>query len=246
MLPEQKAYIYAWVDGVAAGGFRAGIYCSGIVFEESPGVRVVTADDIRQHAESRKIEYWVTNDACPPSPGCAFPRQPPPPSDSGTRSAKVWQFAQSPKRNDVAAGCPANYHADGSCYPPGIALARALARGCRHRHLARSVGRPDSLSFGARASSPANSRKPDRRSLARGKMVPSAVDLLGHASVPATSPGYCASFPQRAQYLGGRSVTGGSHFGRTKRRLFPLSLSIQTGSNKRTTGGFNIPVGWAC
>ena len=126
MLPEQKAYIYAWVDGVAAGGFRAGIYCSGIVFEESAGVRVVTADDIRQHAESRKIEYWVTNDACPPSPGCAFPRQPPPPSDSGIRSAKVWQFAQSPKRKDVAAGCPANYHADGSCYPPGIALAERL------------------------------------------------------------------------------------------------------------------------
>jgi hypothetical protein len=126
MLPEQKAYIYTWVNGVAAAGFRAGIYCSGIVFEESPGVRVVTADDIRQHAESRKIEYWVTNDACPPSPGCAFPEPPPPPADSGIDFAKVWQFAQSPKRNDVAAGCPANYHADGSCYPPGIGLAQRL------------------------------------------------------------------------------------------------------------------------
>ena len=30
MLPAQKAYIYAWVDGVAAAGFHAGIYCSGI------------------------------------------------------------------------------------------------------------------------------------------------------------------------------------------------------------------------
>jgi hypothetical protein len=126
MLPEQKAYIYAWVDGVAAAGFRAGIYCSGIVFEESPGVRVVSADDIRQHAASRKIEYWVTNDACPPSPGCAFPEPPPPPAHSGIPSAKVWQFAQSPRRSDVAAGCPANYHADGSCYPPGIALAQHL------------------------------------------------------------------------------------------------------------------------
>src|SRR5579859_7676309 len=29
MLPEQKAYIYAWVDGITAAGFRAGIYCSG-------------------------------------------------------------------------------------------------------------------------------------------------------------------------------------------------------------------------
>ena len=30
MLPEQKAYIFAWVDAVIAAGFRAGIYCSGI------------------------------------------------------------------------------------------------------------------------------------------------------------------------------------------------------------------------
>ena len=48
MLPEQKAYIYAWVDGVNAGGFRAGIYCSGIAAEEDGGV--VTAEDIRQNA----------------------------------------------------------------------------------------------------------------------------------------------------------------------------------------------------
>src|SRR5579862_1080911 len=27
MLPEQKAYIYAWVDTVTASGFDAGIYC---------------------------------------------------------------------------------------------------------------------------------------------------------------------------------------------------------------------------
>ena len=30
MLPEQRAYIHAWVDGVTRGGYRAGIYCSGI------------------------------------------------------------------------------------------------------------------------------------------------------------------------------------------------------------------------
>src|SRR5450755_4947249 len=42
MLPEQKAYIYAWVDGVAAAGFRAGIYCSGIAAKED-GASVVTA-----------------------------------------------------------------------------------------------------------------------------------------------------------------------------------------------------------
>jgi len=126
MLPEQKAYIYAWVDGIIAAGFRAGIYCSGIASEESPGVSVVTADDIRQHAGAREISYWVTNDACPPSPGCVFPKRPPSPADSGIRFADVWQLAQSPKRKDVAAGCPANYNADGQCYPPGISITQQL------------------------------------------------------------------------------------------------------------------------
>jgi hypothetical protein len=126
MLPEQKAYIYAWVDGVTAGGFRAGIYCSGIAAQEDRGATIVTADDIRQNAGARKIAYWVTNDACPPSPGCAFPKKAPSPADSGVRFADVWQFAQSPKRPDVAAGCPANYNADGNCYPPGVDAAKPL------------------------------------------------------------------------------------------------------------------------
>jgi hypothetical protein len=86
----------------------------------------VTADDIRQNAAGRKITFWVTNDACPPAPGCIFPSHPPKPGDSGIDFAEVWQFAQSPKRKDVAAGCPANYSADGECYPPGIDLAKKL------------------------------------------------------------------------------------------------------------------------
>jgi Domain of unknown function (DUF1906) len=126
MLAEQKVYIYAWVDGVAAAGFRAGIYCSGIAAKEEGGVSVVTAEDIRQNAGDRKIAYWIANDACPPSPGCAFPTRPPSPAESGIAFADGWQFAQSPKRRDVAAGCPANYSRDGSCYPPGIDLARRL------------------------------------------------------------------------------------------------------------------------
>lgn len=120
MLPEQKAYIYSWVDGVVAAGFRAGVYCSGIAATEDDGGTIVTADDIRRNAAGRKIVFWVTNDACPPSPGCAFPRKAPSPKASGVDFADVWQFAQSPKRTDVAAGCPANYHPDGNCYPPGI------------------------------------------------------------------------------------------------------------------------------
>jgi len=85
-----------------------------------PGVHcVVTADDIRNHAASREITIWAYNDFCPPSPGCAFPQDPPPPSSSGIGYAAVWQFAQSPRRKEFTAHCPASYHKDGNCYAPG-------------------------------------------------------------------------------------------------------------------------------
>jgi hypothetical protein len=140
MLPEQKAYIYAWVDGVTAAGFRAGVYCSGQVSSDEQ--HVVTAVDIRDHAgevlgeksagggaratqAARDITFWVTNDACPPAPGCAFPHNPPRPKQSGVDFAEVWQFAQSPQRRDVASRCT-NYSRDGECYPPGIAASLQL------------------------------------------------------------------------------------------------------------------------
>src|SRR5712692_950590 len=105
MLPEQKAYIYAWVDEITATGFRAGIYGSGIAAKDS-GASVVTVEDIHQSAAGRRIVYWVTHDDCPPSPGCAYPRRPPSPTDSGMSFAEVWQYAQSPKRQEVASECP--------------------------------------------------------------------------------------------------------------------------------------------
>ncbi|HYM76492.1 MAG TPA: glycoside hydrolase domain-containing protein [Candidatus Dormibacteraeota bacterium] len=123
MLPEQKAYIYAWVDGVVAAGFRAGVYCSGM--RSTDGQNVVTAEDIRQSASSREITYWVTNDACPPAPGCAFTPHPPSPSQSGVGFAEVWQFAQSPQRKDVARHCT-NYSHDGNCYPPGTSASQGF------------------------------------------------------------------------------------------------------------------------
>lgn len=118
LLPEQKAYLFAWVDGVIQSGSRAGVYCSGIAAHEKGGDSVITAEDIRQNAGTRHIAYWVTNDACPPSPGCAVSRRPPSPNASGVAFADVWQFAQSPRRKDVGASCK-GYHADGSCYAPG-------------------------------------------------------------------------------------------------------------------------------
>jgi hypothetical protein len=116
MLPEQKAYIYAWVDGIVAAGFRAGIYCSGIPAPDDGNV--VTAEDIRENSGGRQIIYWAIDDACPPAPGCAFPSQPPAPAQSGVDFAEVWQFAQSPKTQD-AARC-SNYRQDGDCYAPKV------------------------------------------------------------------------------------------------------------------------------
>jgi Domain of unknown function (DUF1906) len=123
MLPEQKAYIYTWVDAVSAAGFRAGIYCSGIPAKDDENV--VTAEDIRQSAGKREIVYWAINDACPPAPGCAFPQSPPRPGQSGVGFAEVWQFAQSPQRTDVAGRCT-NYSRDGNCYPPGTDAGQRL------------------------------------------------------------------------------------------------------------------------
>lgn len=122
MLPEQKAYIYAWVDGVTAAGFRAGVYCSGAAAPDDDNV--ITAEDIRQSAAGRDITYWVANDSCPLAPGCAVSHLPSP-AQSGVRFAEVWQFAQSPRRTDSAQHCT-NYSRDGNCYPPGFSAAQGM------------------------------------------------------------------------------------------------------------------------
>jgi hypothetical protein len=126
MLAEQREYIHAWVDGVVKGGYRAGIYCSGIAFRESPKVSVVTADDIRENAGKREIHFFISNDQCPPSPGCVFRATPPVPTASGLAFAEVWQYAQSPRRPEVTAACRATYASDGNCYPRGVTPSSGL------------------------------------------------------------------------------------------------------------------------
>ena len=118
MLPEQRAYVYAWVDAVNASGYRAGVYCSGIPAREKGGATIITANDLQDNANGRKIVFFVYNDSCPPSPGCAFPRNPPSPQQSGVPFASIWQFAQSPRRREITARCPSKYDADGNCYAP--------------------------------------------------------------------------------------------------------------------------------
>jgi hypothetical protein len=121
LLPEQTAYLFAWMNDVIPSGFGVGVYCSGMAAKEASEATVVTADDIRRNAGGRRISYWVTNDSCPPSPGCTT--KVPPPGTSGIDFADIWQFAQSPKRKDGATGC-FGYNSDGNCYagPPQIHL----------------------------------------------------------------------------------------------------------------------------
>ncbi len=79
------------------------MYCSGIAFKEGSGATVITAEDIRQNARGRQLAYWVTNDSCPPSPGCELRSKSPNPAASGVSFADVWQFAQSPRSSQAAA-----------------------------------------------------------------------------------------------------------------------------------------------
>jgi hypothetical protein len=117
--PTYHAYLRSWLEELKRAGFVAGVYCSGIPVKEEPGVSITTANDIGSHAPSHEIVIWAYNDACPPSPGCAFPENPSAPSASGIAYAAVWQFAQSPRRRKLTARCPAKYAPDGNCYAPG-------------------------------------------------------------------------------------------------------------------------------
>ncbi len=121
-LPENyHAYLKAWSEQLGPAGYRPGVYCSGIPVKEEPGASITTADDVRNHAGSGDFTVWVFNDVCPPSPGCVFPQNAPPPSQSAVSYAAVWQFAQSPRRRDRTAGCAKTYSRDGNCYAPGDA-----------------------------------------------------------------------------------------------------------------------------
>jgi hypothetical protein len=113
------AYLRAWAKELASRGYRAGVYCSAVPVNETGGVTILTADDIRNHIGAHEVAYWVFNDVCPPSPGCGSSQNPPPVSVSGVPYAVVWQFAQSPRRKERTAQCAAAYHSDGNCYAPG-------------------------------------------------------------------------------------------------------------------------------
>jgi hypothetical protein len=111
-------YLRIWSEQLKRAGFLAGVYCSGIPVKEGPGITITTAEDIRNQRPLNEIVIWAFNDVCPPSPGCAFPQNPPAPSASGISYAKVWQFSQSPRRKERTALCLSKYAPDGNCYAP--------------------------------------------------------------------------------------------------------------------------------
>lgn len=127
----QAAYLFAWIGAVRAAGSRPGVYCSGI-----QAGSISTAEDIASRLNAQKsspkdksaerppLALWVANDQCPPSPGCSL--APPPLSASFTPATaaltKVWQYAQSPRRQQFSAACPANQAPDGNCYVPGTSI----------------------------------------------------------------------------------------------------------------------------
>jgi len=113
------AYLRAWYDELTKAGLHPGVYCSGISVKEDARVTITTAENIHDNEAPRDFAFWIYNDVCPPSPGCAFPEKPPQPSASGIGNAAVWQFAQSPRRKEFTAKCAATYHRDGNCYAPG-------------------------------------------------------------------------------------------------------------------------------
>jgi hypothetical protein len=112
------AYLAVWSEELTHAGYHPGVYCSGMPVKEGASGTITTADDIRSDGASRDVTIWAYNDFCPPSPGCTFPEDPPPPSASGIGSATIWQFAQSPRRKEFTAHCPAKYAPDGNCYAP--------------------------------------------------------------------------------------------------------------------------------
>ena len=132
MLPEQLAYVFGWIDAVRAGGDRAGVYCSGIVVEDEDGKistarHLADADAAREKKLSAgksttRLALWIADDQCPPSPGCTVtkPRAMPEFSRDPNVWVPVWQYAQSPQREEFSAGCPTITDEEKLCFAPGL------------------------------------------------------------------------------------------------------------------------------
>ncbi len=122
LLAEQAAYLLGWTEAVAAKGYRPGVYASGQLVEDSPGIKIDTIEDIRAHVKQGKLHpvaIFDAHDECPPAPGCTVAAKPL--RTAGEPDLAAWQFAQSPRRPEITKSCAATYAADGNCYAPGFA-----------------------------------------------------------------------------------------------------------------------------
>ena len=121
LLPEQAAYLLGWTEAVAASGYRPGVYASGQLVEDSPGVKIDTVEDIRTRVTQGKLHpvaIFDADDACPPAPGCTVRARPL--ETAGEPDLAAWQYSQSPRRPEITQSCAATYAADGNCYAPGF------------------------------------------------------------------------------------------------------------------------------
>ncbi len=116
LLPEQAAYMGAWISAISRSAYKAGVYCSGIPAPSGPKM-ISTAQDIVTRFPTTKL--WIWEDRCPPSPGCVVPPSLDP-AKSGFPQVLVWQYAQSPRRPENTAACAQTYAADNRCYAPGL------------------------------------------------------------------------------------------------------------------------------
>jgi hypothetical protein len=120
LLPEQAAYIGAWITDVGHSAWKPGVYCSGVPVP-SGSKMISTAQDVQTRFPTAKL--WVWDDRCPPSPGCVANNSPNPafnPSTSGFAGATIWQYAQSPRRPEDTSACQRTYAADHGCYAPNL------------------------------------------------------------------------------------------------------------------------------
>ncbi len=121
LLGEQADYLFAWTEGVSAGGFHPGAYVSGQPVPDGPGKSITTAQNIKDVVSVKHLHpvaLFVAQDSCPPSNGCTV--TPPSLKASGTQGAIVWQFSQSPRRPAITQACMKTYGKDGNCYVPDL------------------------------------------------------------------------------------------------------------------------------
>jgi hypothetical protein len=124
LYPEQAEYLLAWTEAVAASAYLPGVYASGKPVPDGQGPdgkpsTITTIQDIRARVAAshlHRIAFWVTQDACPPAPGCVVAA--PPPDMSGTLDSTAWQYAQSPREKSITAACSKTYDRDTNCYSP--------------------------------------------------------------------------------------------------------------------------------